>query len=195
MTRDNTMHTENFSKVGLGGGCHWCTEGIFESLIGIKAVKQGWIASIDNNAELSEAIEVSFDPSMISLQTLIEIHLHTHASTSNHTMRQKYRSAIYTYSDSQNQETHNVLDALQPAFVKPIITQVLPFKSFKANKGELLNYLYKSPNKPFCKTYIHPKLRLLLTRFKHHVNDKKLALCIPMNNQASISSPHKIDSC
>ena len=96
MTRDNTMHTENFSKVGLGGGCHWCTEGIFESLIGIKAVKQGWIASIDNNAELSEAIEVSFDPSMISLQTLIEIHLHTHASTSNHTMRQKYRSAIYT---------------------------------------------------------------------------------------------------
>ena len=99
------------------------------------------------------------------------------------------------YSDSQNQETHNVLDALQPAFVKPIITQVLPFKSFKANKGELLNYLYKSPNKPFCKTYIHPKLRLLLTRFKHHVNDKKLALCIPMNNQASISSPHKIDSC
>jgi peptide-methionine (S)-S-oxide reductase len=94
------MDTENFSKVGLGGGCHWCTEGIFESLIGIKAVNQGWIASIDNNAELSEAIEVYFDPSMITLKTLIEIHLHTHASTVNHSIRQKYRSAIYTYNDN-----------------------------------------------------------------------------------------------
>ena len=178
MTRENTMHNEDFSKIGLGGGCHWCTEGVFESLIGIKAVNQGWIASIDNNAEFSEAIEVYFDQTIISLQTLIEIHLHTHASTSNHSMRQKYRSAIYTYNDAQNQEANKVLDSLQSDFDKPIITQVLPFDSFKANKDELLNYLYKSPNKPFCKTYIHPKLRLLLTRFKHQVNDKKLALCI-----------------
>ncbi|MFT4725447.1 MAG: peptide-methionine (S)-S-oxide reductase [Colwellia sp.] len=83
------MHTENFSKIGLGGGCHWCTEGVFESLIGIKALKQGWITSIDDNAELFEAIEVYFVQSIISLQTLIEIHLHTHASTANHSMRQK----------------------------------------------------------------------------------------------------------
>jgi len=172
------MHNENFSKIGLGGGCHWCTEGVFESLIGIKVVNQGWIASSDNNAELSEAIEVYFDQSLISLQTLIEIHLHTHASTANHSMRKKYRSAIYTYNDAQNQAACKVLDSLQSDFDKPIITQVLPFYSFKANKDELQNYLYNSPNKPFCKTYIHPKLRLLLTRFKHQVNDKKIALCL-----------------
>jgi peptide-methionine (S)-S-oxide reductase len=139
------MHTENFSKIGLGGGCHWCTEGVFESLIGIKALKQGWITSIDDNAELFEAIEVYFVQSIISLQTLIEIHLHTHASTANHSMRQKYRSAIYTYNDSQNQQVNSALDTLQSDFDKPIITQVLPFYSFEANKDELLNYLYKSP--------------------------------------------------
>ena len=104
MSIDNTKSNEEFSKVGLGGGCHWCTEGIFESLIGIKAVNQGWIASIGSDAEFSEAIEVYFDPSIISLRTLIEIHLHTHASTTNHSMRQKYRSAIYTYNESQNQD-------------------------------------------------------------------------------------------
>lgn len=172
------MHIENFSKIGLGGGCHWCTEGVFESLIGIKVVNQGWIASIDKNAELSEAIEVYFDQSLISLQALIEIHLHTHASTANHSMRKKYRSAIYTYNDAQNQEASKILDSLQSDFDKPIITQVLRFYSFKANKDELQNYLYNSPNKPFCKTYIHPKLRLLLTRFKHQVNDEKIALCL-----------------
>jgi len=178
VNKEKTLHIDNSSKIGLGGGCHWCTEGIFESLIGITAVNQGWISSIGNAAEFSEAIEVYFDPSMISLQTLIEIHLHTHASTSNHSMRQKYRSAIYTYNESQNQEANKVLDSLQSDFDKPIITQILPFDSFRANKDEFLNYLYKSPNKPFCKTYIHPKLRLLLTSFKHQVNEQKLALCL-----------------
>ncbi len=145
------MHNENFSKIGLGGGCHWCTEGVFESLIGIKVVNQGWIASSDNNAELSEAIEVYFDQSLISLQTLIEIHLHTHASTANHSMRKKYRSAIYTYNDAQNQEACKVLDSLQSDFDKPIITQVLPFYSFKANKDEYrITYIIHLIN-PFVK--------------------------------------------
>lgn len=180
MTIDNTEHSEEFSKIGLGGGCHWCTEGIFESLIGIKAVNQGWIASNGSDAKFSEAIEVYFDESIISLQTLIEIHLHTHASTSNHSMRQKYRSAIYTYNDTQNQDAKRVLDSLQCDFDKKIITRILPFDSFKVNKDELVNYLYRSPNKPFCKVYIHPKLRILLTRFKHQVNERKLALCIPI---------------
>jgi peptide-methionine (S)-S-oxide reductase len=26
------------NKIDLGGGCHWCTEGVFESLIGINKV-------------------------------------------------------------------------------------------------------------------------------------------------------------
>ncbi|OBS95514.1 peptide methionine sulfoxide reductase [Vibrio tasmaniensis] len=173
------MHNNNLIKVGLGGGCHWCTEGVFQSLIGIKEVKQGWIASIDEKATTSsEAIEVIFDLSIISLRTLIEIHLYTHASTSNHSMRKKYRSAIYTYSEDQNQEVRQILDALQRDFGKPIITQVLPFCSFKANKNELQNYLYNSPDKPFCKAYIHPKLRLLLASFKLQVNREKIALCL-----------------
>jgi len=168
------MDNKDINKVGLGGGCHWCSEGVFESLIGINKVNQGWIASFDNASDFSEAIEVDFDSTVISLQTLIEIHLHTHSSTINHSMRKKYRSAIYTYNDKQYKEVCKILTHLQNKFDQPIITQVLSFKSFKANKGELLNYLYKSPNLPFCQIYIHPKLKLLLTRFKCHVNIQKL---------------------
>jgi len=174
MHKNKSTPNVGMSKIGLGGGCHWCTEGVFESLIGVKAVNQGWIASVDHEAEFSEAIEVYFDQTIISLQSLIEIHLHTHASTANHSMRKKYRSAIYTYNDRQYQKSQEILNLLQSDFDKPIVSQVLPFNSFKANKDELVNYYYKSPNKPFCQTYIHPKLKLLLTRFKRHVNGKKL---------------------
>jgi peptide-methionine (S)-S-oxide reductase len=50
---------------------------VFELLLGIAYVNQGWIAS---NGENSEADEVYFDPAVISLSDLIEIHLYTHAS-------------------------------------------------------------------------------------------------------------------
>jgi hypothetical protein len=84
-------------------------------------------------------------------------------------------SAIYTYNDVQYQEASEILDSLQSDFDKKVITRILPFTAFKVNKEELVNYFYNSPNKPFCKTYIHPKLKLLLTRFKNHVDSNKLA--------------------
>jgi peptide-methionine (S)-S-oxide reductase len=162
------------SKIGLGGGCHWCTEGVFTSLIGITKVNQGWIASNGEHSSLSEAIEVYFDPAVISLSNLIEIHLHTHASTSNHSMRGKYRSAIYTFDDVQFKQAQDILHLLSADFNKSVITQVYPFKHFKQNKIELSHYYYSAPDRPFCQTYIRPKISLLLARFNRHVNQDKM---------------------
>jgi peptide-methionine (S)-S-oxide reductase len=160
--------------IGLGGGCHWCTEGVFASLKGIVQIKQGWIASIVPNTQFSEAIEVYFEPEIISLHDLLSIHLHTHACTANHTVRNKYRSAVYSYNGLQAQQSEKILQQLQGDFQQKVITQVLPFSEFKANKAELTNYLYSSPNRPFCQRYIHPKLQLLMQRFSKHVDKKKL---------------------
>ena len=61
------------TKIALGGGCHWCTEAVFQSLIGVHKVEQGFVASTDENTSFSEAVIVHFSPEAISLQTLIEI--------------------------------------------------------------------------------------------------------------------------
>lgn len=171
--------TSSTSKIGFGGGCHWCTEGVFSSLIGIKQVKQGWIASSSDNSTYSEAIEVYFDPAIISLADLIEIHLHTHASTANHSMRGKYRSAIYSYDKPQFTQATQILEHLKADFSAELVTQVYPFKSFKQNKTELQNYFYSAPDRPFCQTYIQPKIRLLLKRFKAQVDPNKVATISP----------------
>ena len=162
-------------KIGLGGGCHWCTEGVFDSLIGITKVNQGWIASTGENSDFSEAIEVYFDPTVISLSDLIEIHLYTHASRSNHSMRGKYRSAIYAYDDNQFKQALEILNSLRADFDESLVTQVYPFASFKENKIELKDYFYSAPDRPFCQTYIKPKLSLLLARFNQHVDQDKMA--------------------
>jgi peptide-methionine (S)-S-oxide reductase len=162
-------------KIGLGGGCHWCTEGVFESLSGVTKVNQGWIASNGKHSNFSEAVEVFFDPAVISLSDLIEIHLYTHASRSNHSMRGKYRSAIYVYDNIQFKQALHVLNVLRSDFNKALVTQVYAFKSFKQNKIELTDYFYSAPNRPFCQTYIQPKLRLLLAYFNRHVDQHKMA--------------------
>lgn len=123
----------------------------------------------------SEAIEVTFDSSVIDLQTLVKIHLYTHASTSSHSMRGKYRSAVYAYDDVQFLQVQKILEDLQSEFDQTIVTQAYRFSEFKKNKPELLEYLFSSPERPFCKTYIHPKLKLLIAEFSAHVDRQKLS--------------------
>jgi peptide-methionine (S)-S-oxide reductase len=173
--QENLANDPPPSKIGLGGGCHWCTEGVFASLRGVLAVQQGWIAPKDLKDNYSEAIEVLFNPSIIGLHDIINIHLHTHAASSEHSMRAKYRSAVYVYDQQQYQQAHTSLSSLADQFERPIITQVFYFDSFKSNKAELLDYFYSSPNRPFCQTYIHPKLTILLKKFKTHLNTDKLS--------------------
>ncbi|MFK7031019.1 aldo/keto reductase [Flavobacterium oreochromis] len=164
----------NLEKIGFGGSCHWCTEAIFQSLKGVEKVKQGWIRSKNQNQNFSEAIVLYYDPKLISLPLLIEIHLHTHSCTSNHSMREKYRSAIYYFNKNDKEYALNTIKQLQKDFQDKIITQVLPFLEFKLNVQEQLNYYHSNPEKPFCENIINPKLRYLIKNFSKAINTEKL---------------------
>lgn len=160
------------TKIAFGGGCHWCTEAVFQSLNGIEKVDQGWVASTEKNNTFSEAVVVYFKASEIDLKTLIEIHLLTHKSTSNHSMRNKYRSAIYYFSEPQKVESLKIIEELQSKFEGKIITKVLEFQNFKPSPKEFQNYYLSNPEKPFCKTYINPKLTILQKKYKKEFKGK-----------------------
>ncbi len=161
-------------KIGFGGSCHWCTEAIFLSLKGVSEVKQGWIASVDMDSGFSEGVIVYFNPKVIDLKTLIAVHLNTHNSTKNHSMRHKYRSAVYVFDQGQSSVSKSILQELQSGFDETLITQILPYQYFKPSLELIQNYYYKNPQKPFCETYIDPKLKLLLDRFAQHVDAEKV---------------------
>ncbi|MDN3665983.1 peptide-methionine (S)-S-oxide reductase [Algibacter miyuki] len=162
------------TKIALGGGCHWCTEAVFQSLKGVNKVEQGYVASHGINSNFSEAVIVHFQPEKISLKTLIEVHLLTHKSTSNHSMRIKYRSAIYTFSEVQQKEALSLLDEFKSKSDSNIITQVYPFSAFEPSRNEIQNYYRQNPEKPFCKQFINPKLQLLLQHFSNYVNEDNI---------------------
>lgn len=164
------MHITALQQIGFGGSCHWCTEAIFRSLKGVSSVSQGWISPASEPDAFSEAVIVDFDSGLISLETLIEIHLHTHSCTSEHSMRSKYRSAVYAFSKEQAQVAVSRICFLQKDFSQPIITQVLDFGLFRLNKEQYLDYYYSNPDKPFCQSFIEPKLRILLKDFSDSVH-------------------------
>ncbi|MFT5973008.1 MAG: peptide-methionine (S)-S-oxide reductase [Cryomorphaceae bacterium] len=74
----------------------------------------------------------------------------------------KYLSAIYVFDQVQEMESRKAIEKLQIEFDEKILTEVLHFKDFKLNSEEYLDYYYKNPDKPFCKTYIEPKLKRLM---------------------------------
>jgi len=148
-------------KIGLGGSCHWCTEAIFNSIIGVQSVEQGWVSSIAPDETSSEGVIVHFDPNMIDLSTLISIHLHTHSCTTNHSLRTKYRSAVYSYTKDQLDTSQSTIRDLQKDFNEPIITKTIPFEAFKLNSQNYLDYYYNNPQRPFCQNIINPKLKIL----------------------------------
>ena len=161
-------------RIAFGGGCHWCTEAIFQQHIGVNNVEQGWVSATHPEATTpSEAVIVHFDPTYISLDTLTEIHLFTHNATSNHSFRQKYRSAVYTFSDAQHQEAQTILREKQELFEKALVTHVYPFGEFRLNDEKYLNYYKSNPDKPFCKVRIAPKLRVLLERYGDLIQKSK----------------------
>jgi len=160
--------------VGFGGSCHWCTEAIFLSVKGVTDVKQGWISSLADATEFSEAILLRYNAEIISLKQLIEIHLHTHSCTSNHAMREKYRSAVYVTDEEQIGDVQKIISHLQPDFEQPIITRALKMNEFKLNKAEYLNYYYSDPSRGFCENIINPKLKLLLDKFSTLADKDKI---------------------
>ncbi len=155
------------ATLGLGGGCHWCTEAVFQSLAGVTRVDQGWIASDPPHDAFSEAVIVHFQPSLVRLADLLEVHLHTHASQSDHSLREKYRSAIYVTDATQLADATATLSRLAARFPVRLVTRVLPLRRFRPSRDEITCYYATDPTRPFCRTYIEPKLQLLRQRFPH----------------------------
>jgi peptide-methionine (S)-S-oxide reductase len=152
-------------RIGFGGGCHWCTEAVFAALRGVVRVEQGFISADAPDDDFSEAVVLTFQPEKIPLASLIEIHLRTHSSMSNHAMRRKYRSAIYAMDEAQAKAARRVLSELAPGFDAPLVTRVLPFRTFSASQERFQRYAEKHAGGPFCTAYIDPKLALLRKEF------------------------------
>ncbi|MBY0467542.1 MAG: peptide-methionine (S)-S-oxide reductase [Burkholderiaceae bacterium] len=153
------------AKLGFGGGCHWCTEGVFQALRGVTQVDQGFVRSDAPADTWAEGVIVTFEPPTIALATLSEVHLRTHSASRVRSPRSKYRSAIYIFEESQRDEAELTIARFADESGKSAHTLVLPLRGFEASDERYQNYYRTNPSRPFCRRFIDPKLDYIRRHF------------------------------
>ena len=147
----------NTEKAILAGGCFWGVEELIRHQPGVIATIVGYTggdvpnATYRNHGTHAEAIEITFDPEILSYRALLEYFFQIHdPSTKNrqgNDIGLSYRSAIF-YLDDTQRETAKALIAELDASGKwpgPIVTEIVPAKDFWNAEEEHRDYLQKNP--------------------------------------------------
>ncbi len=119
----------------------------------------------------AEAVEVTFDPSVISYEDLLEIFFALHDPTTKDRqgadVGTQYRSAIFYRSGAQKQAAEAMIRRLdaEKVFPAPIVTEVLPAETFYCAEDYHQNYFAENPNQPYCQAVISPKVAKLRKKY------------------------------
>ena len=167
----------------LGGGCFWCTEGIFNQIKGVTKVTSGYSGGIMENPTSmqvysgktghAECIQVRFDPNIINYKDILYIFFKTHDPTSlnkqGYDVGDEYRSVIFYHSAGQNEIAETLKSNLQKDYPNPIVTEIVPFENFYTAEDYHQNFYTKNPNKAYCVLVIDPKIQKLKKDFKQYL--------------------------
>ncbi len=173
----------------LAGGCFWCTEAIFKRIKGVYFVTSGYSGGeLDNpsyekvssgSTGHAEAIQIEFDPKIISFDDLLEIFWATHDPTTLNSqgadIGTQYRSSIFYHTEKQKKQALDSKEKMDKArsLSGKVVTEIKPFKSFFRAEDYHQNYYdtFKSANS-YCSLVIDPKIQKLLDKFNDKVKDE-----------------------
>lgn len=163
------------AKAYFAGGCFWCVEAIFESVQGVDEVYSGYAGGQTKNPNYqqigtgktghAEAVEVLYDPKVVSFGTLLQVFFGSHDPTTPNRQGpdygNQYRSIAF-YSNNQEREQIQQYIALlveKQIFTKEIVTEVKPLKKFYYAEEYHQNYERLNPDNPYVQRVSIPRLR------------------------------------
>ncbi len=139
--QDNKLELATFA-----GGCFWCMVKPFDQWDGIHAVISGYTGGhVENptyeqvcqgNTGHKEAVQITFDPHVISYETILDVFWHQVDPTDDGGQfcdrGSSYQTAVYYHSNEQRDIAQASVKALEQSgrFDKPIVTPILPAQPF-----------------------------------------------------------------
>lgn len=167
MIESKGMNAMSEEKAIFAGGCFWCMVKPFDQMPGIKAVVSGYTGGHVPNPTYeqvgsgltghTEAVEITFDPEVISYEQLVEIYWQqtdpTDAFGQFADRGDSYRPVIFYHSPEQKEVAERSKESLQASgrFDKPIVTSIEPAKAFYPAEDYHQDYYKK--NKLHYKMY------------------------------------------
>lgn len=174
---DNNLETATFA-----GGCFWCTEAVFLEIEGVKTVLPGYIGGKNASPTYeeictgttghAEAIQITFDPKVITFGELLELFFATHDPTTLNRqgadVGTQYRSEIFYHNAIQKQVAEGYIALLnqENSFGKNVVTTVSKASNFYVAEDYHKNYYSRNSNQSYCSYVITPKIEKLKMYFK-----------------------------
>jgi peptide-methionine (S)-S-oxide reductase len=176
------------AKATFASGCFWCTDAVFRKLKGVSSVVAGYSGGSLENPTYedvssgltghAEAIQVTYDPKVISYPELLEVFWKTHDPTTPDQQGAdhgpQYRSVIFYHTDEQKKlaEEYKAKLGASGIFGAPIVTQIVPFKAFYRAEEEHQNFYNTHRSMPYCQVVIGPKMQKLHDLFRNKLKEQ-----------------------
>jgi peptide-methionine (S)-S-oxide reductase len=171
------QHTAVFA-----GGCFWGVQSVFQRVKGVTATTVGYAgghkataiyrAVSSMNTGHAEAIEIVYDPALVSFGTLLRIffsvvHDPTQLNRQGADVGTQYRSAIFYTTEEQREAAEAYVAQLDAAhiFSGKIVTQITPLIEFFAGEDYHQDYALKNPDNPYIQVCDIPKIASLKQQF------------------------------
>jgi peptide-methionine (S)-S-oxide reductase len=170
----------NHQIATLAGGCFWCLEAVFDELNGVISVESGYSGGRIENPSYkavctgttghAEAVQITFDPSVISYRDLLTVFFTIHDPTTLNRqgadVGTQYRSAIFYHDEAQRADAEAVIRELTESklWPNPIVTEIAPFTKFYMAEDYHQEYFANNPYQPYCMAVVAPKV----VKFRKH---------------------------
>ena len=172
---------DNLSIATFGNGCFWCTEAIFQRLKGVEKVIPGYTGGSIKNPSYkevcngttghAEAIQIIYDPKIISYRELLDVFFYTHDPTTLNRQGAdagtQYRSAVFYHDEKQKKDAEVIIAQLEAEKVydNKIVTEITSFKKFYIAEDYHKNYYNNNKNQGYCRAVINPKLDKFVKKY------------------------------
>ena len=177
------MKLENGREaITLAGGCFWCLQPILQDLRGVDKVEVGYAGGQTKNPTYedvctdstghAEVVQVTFNPSVLSLDDLLKIFFTVHDPTTlnrqGHDVGTQYRSAVFYSASEQKAATERVIREMSGAEVwdAPFVTEVAPLNGFYRGEEYHQDYFAKNPWAGYCRAVVAPKVAKFRKQFR-----------------------------
>jgi peptide-methionine (S)-S-oxide reductase len=171
----------------FASGCFWCVEAIFESVKGVAEVVSGYAGGPEENPTYeqvsygrtghAEAVEVYYDPDVISFLELVQVFFGSHDPTTLNRQGpdrgRQYRSIAFYKNEEEQKIIRSYIDALEDSKIydQPIVTEITPFTIFYKAEDYHQDYERKHPENPYIQSVSIPRLKRFKTNFPEYLKE------------------------
>ncbi len=171
-----TEAKDGLKKAYFASGCFWCVEAIYESVKGVKEAISGYSGgktpnpTYENHADHAEAVEVIYDPKVVSFSTLVDVYFGSQNATQINGQGpdrgRSYRSIIFYQNDSEKRIIDDKIEALNKTLKgEKVAAQVLPFQKFWKAEEYHQDYEKNHPGNPYIQNVSIPRINKFKEKF------------------------------